>query len=107
MGVPGGILALLVGLTFFSFLWSLPTATRNAFFLAGCIYVGGAVGVEILGAPMDADTMTYNLTTVVEEGMEMAGVLLFLMALLQYMSRQQGETHEIGVTVEVKGTAAG
>ena len=105
--IPGGILALLVGLTFFSFLWSLPTATRNAFFLAGCIYVGGAVGVEILGAPMDADTMTYNLTTVVEEGMEMAGVLLFLMALLQYMSRQQGETHEIGVTVEVKGTAAG
>ena len=105
--IPGGILALLVGLTFFSFLWSLPTATRNAFFLAGCIYVGGAVGVEILGAPMDADTMTYNLTTVVEEGMEMAGVLLFLMALLQYMSRQQGEPHEIGVTVEVKGTAAG
>ncbi len=105
--IPGGILALLVGLTFFSFLWSLPTATRNAFFLGGCIFVGGAVGVEIIGAPMDADTMTYNLTTVVEEGMEMAGVLLFLMALLQYMSRQQGETHEIGVTVEVKGTAAG
>ena len=60
--IPGGILALLVGLTFFPFLWSLPKATRNAFFLAGCIYIGGAGGVEIIGAPMDADTMTYNLT---------------------------------------------
>jgi hypothetical protein len=100
--IPGGILALLVGLTFFSFLWSLPTATRNAFFLAGCIFVGGAVGVEIIGAPMDSDTMTYNLTTVVEEGMEMTGVLLFLMALLQYMSRQQGRTFEVGVRLDVK-----
>ena len=52
--------------------------------------MGGAVGVEIIGAPMDADTMTYNLTTVVEEGMEMAGVLLFLTTLLHYMPRKQG-----------------
>ena len=105
--IPGGILALLVGLTFFSFLWSLPPATRNAFVAAGCIYVGGAVGVEIIGAPMDADTMTYNLTTVVEEGMEMAGVILFLMALLRYMSRQQGRTGEVGVAVDVKAAAPG
>ena len=105
--IPGGILALLVGLTFFSFLWSLPPATRNAFFLGGCIFIGGAVGVEIIGEPMDSDTMIYNLTTVVEEGMEMAGVLLFLMALLQYMSRQQGRTYEVGVTVDVKGATSG
>ena len=104
--IPGGILALLVGLMFFSFMWSLPPATRNAFFLAGCIYVGGAVGVEIIGAPMDADTMTYNLTTVVEEGMEMAGVLLFLTTLLAYMARQQGGTCEVGVTVDVRDTAS-
>lgn len=104
--IPGGILALVVGLTFFSFLSSLPTATRNAFFLAGCIYVGGAIGVEIIGAPMDADTMTYNLTTVVEEGMEMAGVLLFLTALLAYMARQDVGTDEVSVTVAVKDPAS-
>jgi len=101
--IPGGILALLVGLTFFPFLWSLPKATRNAFFLAGCIYIGGAGGVEIIGAPMDADTMTYNLTTVVEEGLKMTGVLLFLMALLQDMSRQQGQAFQVGVGLDVKG----
>jgi hypothetical protein len=69
--------------------------------------VGGAVGVEIIGAPMDADTMTYNLTTVVEEGMEMADVLLFLTALLGYMARQQVGTYEVSVTLEVKDASPG
>jgi hypothetical protein len=99
--IPGGILAIGIGLLFFSFLWSLPTATRTAFVLAGGIYVGGAVGVEMVGAPMDADTMVYNLTTVVEEGMEMTGVLLFLMALLRYMASQQGGIHAVNVSLAV------
>ncbi|MDA1183437.1 MAG: hypothetical protein O2930_02185 [Acidobacteria bacterium] len=102
--IPGGILAVAVGLLFFSFLWSLPAATRTVFVLAGGIYVGGAVGVEMVGAPMDADTMTYNLTTVVEEGMEMAGVLLFLLALLRYLAREQGASHAVSVRVEVPDT---
>jgi hypothetical protein len=55
---------------------------------------------------MDADTMTCNLTTVVEEGMEMAGVLLFLTTLLAYMARRQGGTYEVGVTVEVQDAAS-
>ena len=99
--IPGGILALLIGLLFVPFLWSLPTGTRNAFIVAGCIYVGGAVGVEIIGDPMDEDSMTYNLTTVVEEGMEMGSVILFLAALLRYMARPQGNSREISVTVGV------
>lgn len=101
--IPGGILALVVGLMFFPFMWSLPSGTRNAFFLAGCTYVGGAIGVEIIGAPMDADTMLYNLTTVAEEGMEMAGVILFLAAMLRYMARPQNNSPEIGVAVHLGG----
>ena len=101
--IPGGILALVVGLMFFPFMWSLLSGTRNAFFLAGCTYVGGAIGVEIVGAPMDADTMLYNLTTVAEKGMEMAGVILFLAAMLQYMARPQNNSLEIGVAVHLGG----
>ena len=97
--IPRGIFALLTGLMFFPFLWSLPARTRNAFVLAGCIYLGGAVGVEIIGDPMDADTMTYNLTTAVEEGLEMGGVIVFLAALLRYMSRAQDDSRDIRVTV--------
>ena len=99
--IPGGILALLVGLMFFPFLWNLPAGTRNAFVVAGCIYVGGAIGVEIIGEPLDSDTMIYNLSTVVEEGMEMGGVILFLAALLRYMAPPQDDSPEIGVTVGV------
>ena len=86
---------------FFPFVWSLPKGTRTAFFLAGCTYIGGAVGVEIIGAPMDADTMLYNLTTVAEEGMEMAGVILFLAAMLRYMTRPPANGHEIGIAVDL------
>ena len=45
--------------------------------------------------------MTYNLTTVVEEGMEMGGVILLLAALLRYMARPQDDSHEISLTVGV------
>jgi len=104
--IPGGILALLIGLSYFSFLWHLPTATRNMFLLAGAIFVGGAVGVEMIGAPMVEDAMPYNLLTVVEEGMEMGGVILFLWALLKYMTRHRRGARRITVDVTVSGTAA-
>ena len=99
--IPGGILALVVGLMMFPFVWSLPAGTRDAFIAAGCLYVGGAVGVEIIGEPMDSDTMLYNLTTVVEEGMEMGGVILFLAATLQYAAPPHKDSHGIDVTVGV------
>jgi hypothetical protein len=102
--IPGGILALLVGVMFFSFLWSLPSRTRMAFLVAGAIYVGGGAGVELIGEPMETDTMAYNLTTVVEEGMEMGGVILFLAALLRYMRRRQGDDgRSVSVTVSLGG----
>ena len=99
--IPGGILALLTGVAFIPFLRSLPTATRNAFIVAGCIYVSGAVGLEIIGDFLNEDSMTYKLTTVVEEGMEMGGVIMCLAALLQYMGRSQGSSREVNVHVGV------
>ena len=98
--IPGGIVSLLIGLSYFPFLWSLPKATRNAFVLAGCIFVGGSVGVEMIGAPMVEDAMPYNLVTVAEEGLEMGGVILFLSALLKYMARpHRGGPVSISVTI--------
>lgn len=98
--IPGGIVAFLVGLSFIPFLWNLPSRTRNYFIVAGALYVGGAIGVEIIGAPMDADTMLYNLTTVAEEGLEMFGVILFLIALLSYMRPAAGGAIEVDVGLQ-------
>ena len=81
--------------------FGLVTVAAAAFLLAGCIYVGGAVGVELIGAPMEEDAMPYNLTTVVEEGMELAGVILFLAATLRHMAPRQDGSQEIEVTAGV------
>ena len=97
--IPGGIIAGVIGLAFVPFLRRLPGQTALLFLLAGGLYIGGAVGVEIIGEPMDSDTMLYNLTTVVEEGMEMAGVILFLHALLSYMN-EDGSFVEAAVSLD-------
>ena len=83
--IGGGLLALGVGVGFIPFLRRLPKRTAILFVVAGAIYVGGTVGVEIIGEPLDSDTMAYNLLTVLEEGMEMFGVIFFVPVLLGYM----------------------
>ena len=81
----GGLLAIGIGLGFIPFLRRLPRRTAILFVVAGAIYVGGAVGVEIIGEPLDSDSMAYNLLTVLEEGMEMFGIIFFIFVLTEYM----------------------
>lgn len=90
--VPGGILALLVGLSYLKFLWRLDRRTAVWFAIGGAIFLGGAVGVELYTEPFlendQLNTLAYNLWTGLEEGMEMAGVLVFLSVLLRLMKRE-------------------
>lgn len=97
--IPFGILALVIGLSYFSFLWALPTHTRNTFVLGGMLFVGGAIGIEMIGAPMVEDAMPYNLLTIVEEGMEMFGVIVFLAGLLRFMRRRGSTAAPVSVVV--------
>lgn len=87
--VPGAIVAALVGGIYLAFLLQLERRTAVWFVIAGALYVGGAVGVELYTEPYlenDAlNTLAYNLWTAVEEGMEMVGVLIFLQVLLRHM----------------------
>lgn len=86
--IPGAFLALLLLLGFARLLKSLPGRIGRGFVAAGAIYVGGAIGVELATEPFlyndELDTLAYNLWTVVEEGMEMGGVILFLHVLNRY-----------------------
>lgn len=89
--VPGLVVALVVGLSYLRFLSQLPSHTAVRFIMAGAIFVGGAVGVELATEPYlyndELDTLAYNLWTPVEEGMEMAGVIFFLSALFDYIKQ--------------------
>jgi hypothetical protein len=75
------VLALLMA----RYLRALPADVRPWFLLSGVLYVGGAAGVEMLGGLLwssgDADTSAYVVVTAVEEGLEMAALVLFLGAI--------------------------
>jgi hypothetical protein len=47
--LPAAILLILFGLTFLKFFFNLPKATRLLFLVSGCLYVGGALGMELIG----------------------------------------------------------
>ncbi len=96
--VPAAVLiAVLAGLLW-RFLMGLPRWTLKLFLAAGCLYVGGALGVEALGGlyfdlhdlTLSGKSPTYELITTFEEALEMAGVLTFGTALAAYLYHDAG-----------------
>ena len=92
--IPGMIAVLAIGLAYLKFLWNLPAETRRAFILAGCVFVGGALGVEMLGAKhlsiVGVHNFTHSLLITLEEAAEMFGVLILLHAVLQHLATECG-----------------
>lgn len=82
-----------VTITFFvlyvPFLRSLPVRVAGMMVMAGAIYVAGAVGVEMLGAGFytieGKNSLSYKLTTHLEEMMEMTGLILFIYSQTDYI----------------------
>jgi hypothetical protein len=92
--VPYGIATLLLGLAYLKFVWELPKDTRVRFVVAGVIFLGGALGVEMLGA-READlhgyeTVTYCVLYSLEEMLEMLGIIIFIYALLSHLASEIG-----------------
>ncbi|RMF79290.1 MAG: hypothetical protein D6737_11980 [Chloroflexi bacterium] len=92
VGIP---LALIVTLTYLRFVWHLPAHIRRLFFLAGAVYLGGALGVEIISANQwylnDGTSLIFSTIGTVEEWMEMMGVVIIIYALLRYIGETVGE----------------
>jgi len=87
--IPGAIFVVVTGLAYLKFLRHLPRKTRHFFLLAGSIYVGGALGMEMVcGYYADAvgqRNLIYGLMASVEEILEMVGAIVFIYALLSYI----------------------
>ena len=92
--VPGAALVGLVGLCYLRFALSLPRRTRWLLVLAGTLFVGGAIGVEMLsGAQADAfgeENFDYALIVTLEEFLEMLGVVVLIRCLLEYIQASFG-----------------
>jgi hypothetical protein len=88
----GGIGLALFLLSYLRFLAKLPRRTWRLFVLAGVLFVGGALGVEAVSAKLASlhgeHTSSYHAITTLEELLEMAGLVVFIYALLDYISRQ-------------------
>lgn len=80
----------LLGLVFLGFLSRLPSSTRWSFMIAGSLYLGGAIGIEMLGGRQaelhSFENLTYQLFVHLEESLEMVGIILFIHALLRVIS---------------------
>jgi hypothetical protein len=91
--VPGLAFVAIMGIAYFRFLLAQPRTTGLLMLGAGAVYVGGALGMEMIGgAVMDAQgaSVTYALVTNGEELMEKLGQSLFCYALLRTLADEDG-----------------
>lgn len=77
------------------FWWRLDPAIRWRVAAAGVIYVGGGIGMEMLGSELFTlygwESVQFDVECMVEEGMEMFGVALFVHALLLQLQQRVSE----------------
>ncbi|MFO1389606.1 hypothetical protein [Cellvibrio sp.] len=90
--IPALFIVMVVGLCFVGFLKRLDKSTRNAFMVSALLYLGGAIGMEMVGGWYDEihgpENLGYVLCFTIEETLEMAGVIYFIRALLCYLETQ-------------------
>lgn len=88
--IPGIIFVMLFGLVYIKFLLHLPGRTKVLFTLAGVVYLSGVLGMELIGSAYTSEygwSLTYGVLASIEEIFEMAGVVIFVYALLDYLER--------------------
>lgn len=88
--VPGIALVLVLGLFFLKFLLRLPRKTRVSFVIAAALYLGGAIGVELIGGRYaeahGQANLTFSMLATIEENLEMVGSIVFIRALLAHLA---------------------
>jgi hypothetical protein len=89
--IPAAALVIALGLWYLPFVRALPARTRRRFIAAGVVFVSGALLMELpLGwwtERAGADNLTYGIIDWVEETLELFGVSMFLLALLDIPGR--------------------
>ncbi|MEG4112042.1 MULTISPECIES: hypothetical protein [unclassified Microcoleus] len=87
--VPFGFLVALFLISYSKFLLHLPLPTKKMFVAACALYIGGALGMELLGgyqaSKVGEDNIVYQIIVTVEESLEMLGIVVFIHALMSYI----------------------
>jgi hypothetical protein len=85
-GIAGvGVLALF----FLKFLLRLPASTRHWLLFSGALYLGGAIGMELIdGKYIEAhgENLMYSVLVTIEEGLELSGLATLIHTLLGHIA---------------------
>ena len=87
--IPYGFAVLVLAAVYLRFLVRLSRTTRYYFILAALLFLGGAIGVEMLSAwekDLNDYTILYYVLYSLEEFLEMIGVAVFIYALLKNLA---------------------
>ena len=79
-----------VGAVYLRFVIALPARSRSLIVLAGLVYVGGALGLELasgLYVSARGQDLGYGVLSSIEEVAEMTGIAVLLYALVDYLAR--------------------
>jgi hypothetical protein len=103
--IPGSVFASFVALMFIRFLLRLPPLVRYGMLTAGALFVGGALGVEMFNSQHASlhgtRNLRYQLGTVFEEFLEMAGIALFAHVLVRHLGDRAAT---VGVQIVLRKT---
>ncbi len=90
----GTVLSILFVATFVPFLLRIHRRTAVMFIIAGAIFVSGSIGFEFIGAVMrytgyaQSTDLIYKLRRIVEESLEIYGIVIFNCAVFRELSRR-------------------
>ena len=88
--LPGLAVVLIFGAVFFRFYLTLPRRTKILFALAGMVYLGGGLFLEIVEGWVFSNQahrqgLLQGVIGALQESMEIAGIVIFIHALLKYL----------------------
>lgn len=91
--IPYGVALIVFAIFYLKFLINLPRNIMILFIVSGTIFVLGAVGFEMFGSMLaevdnSGNNLMYSFFYTCEEFLEMLGIVIFIYALLAYISSQ-------------------
>ncbi len=105
--IPGTIFVVWFARRYSKFIYHFPPKSRLHFILAACIYVGGALVMEMVGSyiaqSLSQQNIIYALSTSVEECLEMSGVVMLIYALIYYLGQW---VHQLDLQIEILESAS-
>ncbi len=102
--IPYGIALAIFGLYSAKFILNLPAKIKRLFLLSATFYIGGALGIEMLGGSWiriagNQRNLVYASIVSVEEMMEIIGLIIFIYSLMFYITKYRQEKINIAIDI--------